>query len=124
MFGRSMAPDSSAGQTKSVNAPGPLVAVGEFTSNLAGSGKHVISFTVSLETLNQKAADIVGNVWLPRIKNEILLIVKDKIYEDLTSAEGTLQFAEEIKRAINAQLPEINGETPVVRVLFETFVLQ
>jgi flagellar FliL protein len=123
-FGRSMASSSSPGQTKSVDAPGPLVAVGEFTSNLAGSGKHVISFTVSLETLNPKAAEMVGNVWLPRIRNEILLIVKDKIYEDLTSAEGTLQFAEEIKRAINAQLPEVNGEAPVVRVLFETFVLQ
>jgi flagellar FliL protein len=124
LFGRSMASSESAGQAKSVETPGPLVAVGEFTSNLAGSGKHVISFTVSLETLNPKAADIVGNVWLPRIKNEILLIVKDKVYEDLTSAEGTLQFAEEIKRAVNAQLPEFNGEAPVVRVLFETFVLQ
>ncbi|MDR2174453.1 MAG: flagellar basal body-associated FliL family protein [Synergistaceae bacterium] len=124
-MGRAMAPDSSSsGRTKSVEAPGPLVAVGEFTSNLAGSGKHVISFTVSLETLNPKAADIVGNVWLPRIKNEILLIVKDKVYEDLTSAEGTLQFAEEIKRAVNSQLPEVNGEAPVVRVLFEAFVLQ
>jgi flagellar FliL protein len=125
LFGRSMSSSAaSAGGGKSVDAPGPLVAVGEFTSNLAGSGRHVISFTVSLETLNPKAADTVGNVWLPRIKNEILLIVKDKVYEDLTSAEGALQFAEEIKRAVNAQLPEINGEAPVVRVLFESFVLQ
>jgi flagellar FliL protein len=125
MFGRSTASSEPAGGAgKSVDTPGPLVAVGEFMSNLAGSGRHVISFTVSLETLNPKAADAVGNVWLPRIKNEILLIVKDKVYEDLTSAEGALQFAEEIKRAINAQLPEFNGEAPVVRVLFETFVLQ
>ncbi|MDR1649513.1 MAG: flagellar basal body-associated FliL family protein [Synergistaceae bacterium] len=124
MFGRSTASTEPAGGAKSVDAPGPLVSVGEFTSNLAGSGRHVISFTVSLETLNPKAAEIVGNVWLPRIKNEILLIVKDKVYEDLTSAEGTLQFAGEIKRAVNAQLPEVNGEAPVVRVLFETFVLQ
>jgi flagellar FliL protein len=125
MFGRSTASSEPAGGAgKSVDAPGPLVAAGEFTSNLAGSGRHVISFTVSLETLNPRAADAVGNVWLPRIKNEILLIVKDKVYEDLTSAEGALQFAEEIKRAINAQLPEFNGEAPVVRVLFETFVLQ
>jgi flagellar FliL protein len=125
MFGRSTASTEPAGGAKSVDAPGPLVSVGEFTSNLAGSGRHVISFTVSLETLtNPKAAETVGGAWLPRIKNEILLIVKDKVYEDLTSAEGTLQFAEEIKRALNAQLPEINGEAPVMRVLFETFVLQ
>ena len=127
MLGRSMA-SSDAVPTdtgKKVAAPGPIVTVGEFTSNLAGSGKHVISFTVSLETLNAKAAEMVSSTgWLLRIKNEILLIVKDKIYEDLTSAEGALQFSEEIKRTLNAQLPEIKGEAPIVRVLFETFVLQ
>lgn len=127
VLGRSMA-SSDAVPTdtgKKVAAPGPIVTVGEFTSNLAGSGKHVISFTVSLETLNAKAAEMVSSTgWLLRIKNEILLIVKDKIYEDLTSAEGALQFSEEIKRTLNAQLPEIKGEAPIVRVLFETFVLQ
>lgn len=124
-FGRSPSQEGASLDTKKVSNPGPIVSVGEFTSNLAGSGKHVISFTVSLETINDKAAELIGSAgWLLRIKNEILLIVKDKVYEDLTSAEGALQFAGEIKRAMNAQLPEIKGEVPVVRVLFETFVLQ
>ncbi|MDR2137760.1 MAG: flagellar basal body-associated FliL family protein [Synergistaceae bacterium] len=102
-----------------------MVSLGEFTSNLAGAGRHIISFTVSVEVLNPKAAELFASPgWLLRIKNQILLIVKDKIYEDLTSAEGALQFSEEIKRALNAQLPDIQGEAPVVRVLFETFVLQ
>ncbi|MDR2180235.1 MAG: flagellar basal body-associated FliL family protein [Synergistaceae bacterium] len=126
VLGRSMAAaESDAPDSKKVPDPGPIVSIGEFTSNLAGSGKRVISFTVSLETLNNRAAEIISAPgWLLRIKNEILLIVKDKIYEDLTSAEGALQFGEEIKRSLNAQLPEIKGEAPVVRVLFETFVLQ
>ena len=125
VFGRSMAASESPSDTKKVTTPGPIVPVGEFTSNLAGSGKHVISFTISLEVLNAKASEMVSSAgWILRIKNEILLIVKDKIYEDLTSAEGALQFSEEIKRTLNAQLPEIKGEPPVVRVLFETFVLQ
>ena len=126
LLGRSMSTgEGTSAETRKVEAPGPIVPVGEFTSNLAGSGKHVISFTVALETLNAKAAEIVSSTgWLLRIKNEILMIVKDKVYEDLTSAEGTLQFSEEIKRALNAQLPDVKGEVPVVRVLFETFVLQ
>ncbi len=127
VLGRSMVSGDavSTDTGKKVADPGPIVTVGEFTSNLAGSGKHVISFTVSLETLNAKAAEMVSSTgWLLRIKNEILLIVKDKIYEDLTSAEGALQFSSEIKRTLNAQLPEIKGEAPIVRVLFETFVLQ
>jgi flagellar FliL protein len=126
VLGRSMATgDSAAADSKQVPDPGPIVAVGEFTSNLAGSGRHVISFNVSLEALNARAAEVISTAgWLLRIKNEILLIVKDKIYEDLTSAEGALQFSEEIKRSLNAQLPVIKGEAPVVRVLFESFVLQ
>jgi flagellar FliL protein len=126
MFGRSMAvKDDAATDAKNVPDPGPIVAIGEFTSNLAGSGRHVISFSVSLEALNAKSAEMLSSPgWLLRIKNEILLIIKDKIYEDLTSAEGALQFSEEIKRTLNAQLPGIRGEAPVVRVLFESFVLQ
>ncbi|MDR2527628.1 MAG: flagellar basal body-associated FliL family protein [Synergistaceae bacterium] len=126
-FGRSMAErDSAASEGKAVLNPGPTVSIGEFTSNLAGSGRHVISFTASLEAINNpKAVELLNSPgWLLRIKNEILLIVKDKVYEDLTSAEGALQFAEEIKRSLNAQLPEVKGEAPIVRVLFETFVLQ
>jgi flagellar FliL protein len=123
--GRSMVSGGAADEGKKVANPGPVVPVGEFTSNLAGSGRRVISFTASLEMLNAKAAEMVSAPgWLLRIKNEILLIVKDRVYEDLTSAEGALQFAEEIKRSLNAQLPGIGGEVPVVRVLFETFVLQ
>ena len=90
ILGRSMAAgDSAAADSKQVPDPGPIVAIGEFTSNLAGSGKHVISFNVSLEALNALAAEVIGTAgWLLIIKNEILLIVKDNIYEDLTSAEG------------------------------------
>ncbi|MDR3231598.1 MAG: flagellar basal body-associated FliL family protein [Synergistaceae bacterium] len=127
LLGRARASSSAEGTAggRKVENPGPIVSVGEFTSNLAGSGRHVISFTLSLEALNAKAAELINAPgWLLRIKNEILLIVKDKVYEDLTSAEGALQFSEEIKRSLNAQLPEIRGEVPVARVLFESFVLQ
>ena len=56
-----------------------------------GGGRHVISFTLSLELLDEKAVEVVqAPGWLLRIRNEVLLIVKDKVYDDLTSAEGTL----------------------------------
>ena len=125
-IGRSMAVDAdSAYEGSNVAAPGPIVPLGEFTSNLAGSGRHIISFSISIEALNVRAVEIISSTgWLLRIRNEILLIVKDKIYEDLTSAEGALQFSEEIKRTLNSLLPQVKGEVPVVRILFDTFVLQ
>jgi len=125
MLGRTMAANVGSSTGITVPDPGPIVSIGEFTSNLAGSGRHIIQFTASLEALNSKAVETINSQgWFSRIRNEILLIVKDKIYEDLTSAEGALQLAEEIRRTLNAQLPQVNGEAPVVRVLFDSFVLQ
>ena len=124
-IGRTMAVGDSPGGESRVAEPGPIVSLGEFTSNLAGSGRHVISFGVSLETINARAVEILASPgWHLRARNEILLIVKDKVFEDLTSAEGALQFAEEIRRALNSQLPNVKGEVPVVRVLFESLVVQ
>lgn len=126
MLGRTMASgDGAAMDTRQVRAPGPIVSIGEFTSNLAGAGRHVITFTLSLELLNEKAIGIVQSPgWFLRIKNEVLLVVKDKVYEDLISAEGTLQFAGDIKRTLNSILPESKGEPLIVQALFESFVLQ
>ena len=123
--GRMWSPDGGDAGGMRVPAPGPIVSIGEFTSNLAGSGRHIASFTVSLEASSSRAADtIASHGWFLRVRNEVLMIIRDKIFEDLTSAEGTLQFAQEIKRALNALLPSDRGEVPVVQVLFESFVLQ
>ena len=122
--GRMWTPGGESGGA-TVPAPGPIVSIGEFTSNLAGTGRHIASFTVSLEASSSRAADtIASHGWFLRVRNEVLMIIRDKIFEDLTSAEGTLQFAQEIKRALNALLPSDRGEVPVVQVLFESFVLQ
>lgn len=126
MLGRTMVSGGGAPMdTRQVKAPGPIVSIGEFTSNLAGAGRHVITFTLSLELLDAKAVEVVQSPgWLLRVKNEVLLIVKDKVYEDLTSAEGALQFAGDIKRTLNSILPESKGEPLIVQALFESFVLQ
>jgi flagellar FliL protein len=116
---------NGSGNVKANAVPGPVMSVGEFTVNLAGNGNRISSFSVSLETLNDKINDTIKNQnWLPRIRNEILLIAKDKVYEDLTKAEGIVQFGEQIKRTLNTILPLTKGEVPIVRVMFESFVLQ
>ncbi len=129
-FGRMMAPKGDSANSvkggREIAEPGPIVSIGEFTSNIAGAGRHVISFTLSLELINkEEASALMQNAgWLVRIRNEIFLLVKDKVYDDLNSAEGTLQFAGDIKRALNAILPDFGGEAPIVNVLFESIVIQ
>ena len=125
VMGRAMAENVAQGTVTTVREPGPIVPLGEFTSNLAGSGRRIINFSISLETINLRAAEIVNSPgWNSRVRNEILLIVKDKVFEDLTSAEGALQLAEEIRRTLNAQLPQVSGEVPITRILFDSFILQ
>ena len=118
------AADDGPGNAK-IAAPGPIISVGDFTVNLAGTGNRILSFSVSVETLNPKADALIKNQnWTPRIKHEINLLAKDRVYEDLTKSEGVIQFGEQIKRTLNTILPPINGEVLIVRVMFESFVLQ
>jgi len=126
VFGRKFqGANDGLGNTKTNAAPGPIFLVGDFTVNLAGTSNRIISFSVSLEVSNSKINDTIKSQnWLPRIRNEILLIAKDKVFEDLTKAEGVVQFGEQIKRTLNTILPLSKGETPIVRVMFESFVLQ
>ena len=128
ILGRTMAPkdENPIGAGKVIQNPGPIVSIGEFTSNLAGAGRHVISFGLSLELVEKEgaAALIQTPGWLMRIRNEVFMLVKDRVYDDLTSAEGTLQFAGDVKRALNKMLPDVGGEAPIQNVLFESIVLQ
>ncbi len=52
------------------------------------------------------------------------MLMKDRVYDDLTSAEGALQLAGDIKRSLNRMLPDVGGEAPIVNVLFESMILQ
>jgi flagellar FliL protein len=124
VFKPETSPDVTS-QGRVVPPPGPVISVGEFTTNLAGPGGRVLSCAVSVEARDSSAEQLLGSPnWIPRIRSEILLIIKDRVYEDLTSAEGMLRLSEEIRRRLNSILPNANGEVPVVRVLFESFVMQ
>ena len=124
-FGRRFSSaDDGSGSVK-IAVPGPIVSAGEFTVNLAGAGNRILSFSVSLEIVSAKAENVIMTQnWTPRIRSEILLIAKDKVFDDLTKAEGVVQFGEQVKRTLNTVLPRINEEVFVERVMFDTFVLQ
>jgi len=125
-FGRSLnkVADDGSGNVQ-IAAPGPVLSIGEFTVNLAGPGNRMLSFSVSLESINARADERIRTQnWLPLIRNQILLLAKDRVYEDLTRSEGVIQFGEQIKRTLNTVLPTLNGEVLIVRVMFESFVIQ
>ena len=127
-LGRTMAPKDTneIGTGRVIQNPGPIFSIGQFTSNLAGAGRHVLDCTLALELIEKEGASalIQSPGWMNRIRSEIFMLIKDRVYDDLTSAEGALQFAGDIKRSLNRMLPDVGGEAPVVNVLFESMILQ
>ncbi len=128
ILGRTMAPKDTneIGAGRVIQNPGPVVPIGQFTSNLAGPGRHVLDCTLSLELVEKDGATALVQMpgWMNRIRSEIFMLIKDRVYDDLTSAEGALQFAGDIKRSLNRMLPDVGGEAPIVNVLFESMILQ
>jgi flagellar FliL protein len=124
MVGRTwLNPEGSTSVT--IEQPGPVYLVGDFIANLSGAGNHVANFKLSFETSGDRAMEMVSSAsWVARIRNEVILLVKDRVFDELTTAEGIMQLAEDIKRTVNAMMPSVRDKAPVVRVLFEGFVLQ
>ena len=104
----------------------PIVSIGQFTGSLAGAGRHVLDCAISLELNEQEgvSALVQSPKWMNRIRSEIFMLIKDRVYDDLASAEGAIQFAGDIKRTLNRMLSDVGGENPVVNVLFESFILR
>ena len=108
-----------------VDRPGPIFPVGEFTVNLADKEPRIVRLSLSLEMTSEKAmADLADPGWLTRLKNEVILAVKDRRYSALRSAEGLLELSQDMRTRLNALLPSQKGTPPVKRVLFTEFVLQ
>ena len=123
--GRTFMSSEEKSPSTQIEEPGPVFPVGDFISNLSGAGNHVVNFKLALEVEGPKSMEMISSPsWLARIRNEVILLTKDRVFEELTNAEGIMNLAEDIKRTLNSILPPVKEKPPVVRVLFEGFVLQ
>ncbi len=105
--------------------PGPVVPLGGFTVNLADKEVHVLRAQIALELTSDKAGkEIAQPSWQSLLRNDVLLLLKDQRYDDMRSGEGMLELAQQLKRRLNAILPLVDRKPPVLRVLFEEFIIQ
>lgn len=107
--------------------PGPTVSIGSFTINLADPEPHLIQLGVTLEMEDQDAAALLGDPgWMSRVKNDIILAVKDRRYDELKSSEGAQILAQDLRGRLNSILPRTKkgDKVPVRQVLFDQFMLQ
>ena len=61
---------------------------------------------------------------LPRIRNDLNLLLKGQAFEDLQTPEGKELVRQDARRRVNAILEEEVGKTGVEQVLFTSFVMQ
>ena len=126
-LGRSMSSGDGGGQpaARVIPEPGPVVSIGEFSGVLAGGGNHSFTIAMSMELISrEEAVSLVQSPgWFARIRNEVNLLLKDRTYTDMNSAEGALQFAGDIKRVLNSLLPDVKGEAPIAQILFDSFTV-
>ena len=108
-----------------------LIKLDKFTVNLKPENGEFgfMQAEISLQVEGMEANDYLKSL-MPRIRNDITLIMSNKQASDLASKEGKVKLAAEIRDAINlvAGPPWRNKyrppEGPVIEVLFESIIIQ
>ncbi len=117
-------------------APPVYVALDTFTVNLMpvdDLGDQYLQVVMSLE-LEDSAEEANLKARMPKIRNDITLLLSSQTAPDLQTAEGKLKLATDLKDKINFVLnpPTITRkgevpktpEGPVTEVLFTSFIVQ
>ncbi len=111
-------------------APPVFVNLDAFTVNLApeeGQGDQYMQVVIALE-LEDMAADGPLKNQMPRIRNNLTMILSSKKASELLTKEGKEKLAGEIKTEINLIMnPGHKGpppESPILSVLFTSFIIQ
>lgn len=109
-------------------APPVYVPLESFTVNLVPEqGDQFLQLIVSVEVDNLPAADTI-KLYMPKLRNRVMLLLSDKKASDLITKEGKEKLAQEIRAQMNEVIdPSTKGrdsESPVKEVLFTSFIIQ
>lgn len=121
-------------EKKGKSAPPVFVNLEPFTVNLIPeAGDQYLQVTLSLE-FEEPTAEQLVKVHMPKIRNNVTMLLSGKKPSELVSKEGKEKLASELKVTINEVLepPRVNkkGEKihsedgPAKEVLFTSFIIQ
>ncbi|PKO33470.1 MAG: flagellar basal body protein FliL [Betaproteobacteria bacterium HGW-Betaproteobacteria-7] len=113
---------------KEPSAPPVFANLDPFTVNLVPeTGDQYLQVVLSIELKNPEA-DLAMKSLMPRIRNNITLLLSSKKASELLPKEGKEQLAEALKNEINTVINPDGSkgadEGPVVSVLFTSFIIQ
>ncbi len=109
-------------------APPAYVALEAFTVNLVPeAGDQFLQLTLSVEVPDAHFADEL-KTYMPKLRNNIMLLLSDKKASQLLTKEGKEALATELRDTMNAVIePPAKGkksEGPIKEVLFTSFIIQ
>ena len=110
------------------NAAPVYVALDAFTVNLVPeSGDQYLQLILSVEVEDAQVDEQLKQ-YMPKLRNDLTLLLSSKKASDLISSEGKTRLAAEIKEKMNDVLdPAGKGKKndwPVKEVLFTSFIIQ
>jgi flagellar FliL protein len=96
-----------------------LLGFKEFVVNLSGSrGRRVIKTTIELELPNEQSKKEIERRGA-QVRDQIILILSSRTYEDISGKDGKEQLRADIKNAINSSLSE---DQKILNVYFTDFI--
>lgn len=110
-------------------APPAYVALDPFTVNLvAETGDQFLQLMISVEVVDISVGDRL-KMYMPKLRNNITLLLSTKKASELVTKEGKELLAEEIRDQMNeiVEIPSVKGKPPqdaVKEVLFTSFIIQ
>jgi len=104
-----------------------IMELNPFTVNLNDPfGRRYVEVVINLE-INNKAyiPKITENeLMIPRLRDEIFMVISSKSYGELKSTSGKVALKEEIQMRVNELMRDEFGKEPVNRVYFTKFIIQ
>lgn len=128
-YAEETAKPKKAKKKEAPSAPPVFVNLEPFTVNLVPeTGDQYLQVVLSLE-LEGPEADMALKALMPRIRNNITLLLSSKKASELLPKEGKEQLAQALKDEINTAIePPARGQKaadgPVKSVLFTSFIIQ
>lgn len=99
---------------------GVMYAMDPFVVNLADpKARHYVKATIILELRDDNVKEEADKL-LPRIRNDIILLLSSQTLEDVITMEGKIRLRDEIM----ARVTRVLGEDSVNNVYFSSFVVQ
>jgi flagellar protein FliL len=118
-------PEEEAGTTEQTAGPTVYKEIQPaLVVNFQGPGRvRYMQVGVVISATDQRALDAVDR-HMPVIRNNLIMLLSDKTYEDLNSREGKEQARLEVLDGIRQVLVERTGDASIDSVYFTSFVMQ